>query len=490
MAVLRAQAPPAVLDAQHQPATGGGLATPRRSSPRGNMLYAQRSVAHATGEDGSLTGHARRTREVVVIGMVIDDATYTTACDRLKAGLQDISKLVDSDMPGWSRPVFSDPYSASRSWIARRMSEAGLHVDVDAAGNIIGTRRGTSGGSPIMTGSHTDTVRGGGRFDGIVGVLAAIEVARILREKGELLKHNLVIVDFLGEEANDYGVSCLGSRALAGKLSADHMNFTNGHDMTLGRQFERCGLNPSAALKSRWAGNVHAFLELHVEQGPILESRGLVIGVVTAIAGIERLTARFAGRADHAGTMPMRERCDALAAAAEAVLTIEREGCSASGHGVTTTGRLESSPGSFNVIPDRAQLWAEMRSVDRGWLQGARARLINDIVRDAERRGVGVDLEWLNDQDPVPTPESMQDLISRTVDEQGFEWAAVPSGAGHDSAHMPALGPVGMIFIPSRGGRSHCPEEWTDMEDIGVGMRILCHAIINADRQPTLTSNP
>ncbi|PSK99406.1 N-carbamoyl-L-amino-acid hydrolase [Murinocardiopsis flavida] len=402
--------------------------------------------------------------------------------DRLWADLTALAAYADPDLAGWSREVFTDPYRAARAWVRALMADAGLATSVDAVGNITGRLPGTHGGGPpIVTGSHTDTVRGGGRFDGIVGVLGGIEVARRLRETGTRLRRDLVVVDFLGEEANGYGISCMGSRALAGTLTAAHLDRRDAAGDRLGDAMARFGADPAASLGIAWRGGVHAFVELHVEQGPLLEREGAEVGVVTAIAGIERLLATFAGRSDHAGTTPMGERADALTAAAEAVLTVEREGCGAPVHGVATTGRIEGATGAFNIVPDRARIWAELRSVDPGWLGGVRRRVAERIAADAARRGVETGIEWLNDQPPVPADRAVQDVIGGAADGLGASWAPVPSGAGHDAAHLARLGPMGMVFIPSRGGRSHCPEEWTDPAQIATGVHVLGDTIVRLD---------
>lgn len=402
--------------------------------------------------------------------------------DRLERDLTELAVYVDPDSPGWTREVFSDPYRASRDWVRRRMVDAGLETTIDAAGNVVGRLAGSGAGPPLVTGSHTDTVHGGGRFDGIVGVLGAIELVRRLRETGTELVHELVVVDFLGEEANEFGLSCMGSRAMAGVLDAEHLDRRDAGGRRLGDALNQFGTDPEGALRLAWApGSMHAYVELHVEQGPTLEQQGVAIGTVTAIAGIERLLASFSGRADHAGTMPMGERRDALAAAAQAVLSVEREGCGAPVHGVATTGRIESGPGAFNIVPDHARVWAEMRSIDPGWLSGAKGRIATQIASDAAERGVEVVLEWLNDQEPVPTDPSVQDVIGAAAEELGLAWTAVPSGAGHDAAHMAHLGPMGMIFIPSRDGRSHCPQEWTDLGDVAAGVHALGATLLRLD---------
>lgn len=418
-----------------------------------------------------------------------DTAVEQLAADpgRIAADLAALSGFTESAEPGWTRRVFSDAYRASREWIAALMSRAGLEVHVDAAGNVVGVLPGRDRSLPaLMTGSHTDTVLGGGRFDGIVGVLGAVETARRLRETGSPLERDLVVVDFLGEEANPFGISCMGSRAIAGLLEPEHLDRVDDSGTRLGEVMRRFGLDPDGALEQAWApGSVHAYVELHVEQGPLLERRGTAIGVVTAIAGIERLMARFSGRADHAGTTPMSERHDALLAAAGAVLAIEREACGAPVHGVSTTGRIEAQPGAFNIVPDRATIWAEMRSIDAGWLRGARRRVAEEIALQASARGVHTAIEWLNDQDPVEASPLVQDQIAAAAGDIGLGWEAVPSGAGHDAAHLARLAPMGMIFVPSAGGRSHVPEEHTEIDHIAQGAHVLAATLLRLDRTGT-----
>lgn len=403
---------------------------------------------------------------------------------RLASDLAELSGYAEGAEPGWTRRVFSDAYRASREWVASRMRDAGLETHVDAAGNVVGRLPGRDRSKPVlMTGSHTDTVHGGGRFDGIVGVLSAIELVRRLRESGTQLERDLVVVDFLGEEANGFGLSCVGSRAFAGAMTPAHLDRVDEHGQRLGDALAGFGLDPQGALTGAWApGSVHAYVELHVEQGPLLELSGTPVGVVTGIAGIERLLVDFAGRGDHAGTMPMAERHDALLAAAEAVLSVEREGCGAPVHGVSTTGRIESSPGALNVVPNQARIWAEMRSVDGEWLSGAKRRVVERIAADAEKRGVTTMAEWLTDSVPVDCDKSLQDRIGQAAGELGHAWEAVPSGAGHDAAHLAGLGPMGMIFIPSVGGRSHVPEEFSNIEDITTGAHVLAHTLTSLDR--------
>ena len=418
-------------------------------------------------------------------------STITIEPDAIDSSIERLAAIVDDSQDGWTRQVFSDPYRASRDVVAERMREVGLDVHVDGGGNIIGHLPGASAQratlKPLMTGSHTDTVRGGGRFDGIVGVLGALEAVAAMRRAGVQLQRDLYVVDFLGEEPNEFGVSCVGSRSIAGLLQREHLDLPGTSGASLGSTMQAFGLDIEAALANAWQPNsVHAYIELHIEQGPLLERSGDQIGIVTAIAGIDRLMASFTGRQDHAGATPMDARMDALTAAASAILTIEREGCGAPVHGVATTGRIESYPGSFNVVPSEARLWAELRSTDSQWLSGVKGRLATEIGLEAERRGVGLMIEWLTDQDAVPTSPAIRDLIGRSADRLGYSWKPVPSGAGHDAAHLAHLGPMGMIFIPSVGGRSHAPEEFTPTADIVRGVDVLVDVLTELDRAETL----
>jgi N-carbamoyl-L-amino-acid hydrolase len=403
--------------------------------------------------------------------------------ERFWADLHELAEITEPGAPGWTRQVFSEPYRASRHWIRRRMTDAGLEAHVDPAGNLVGRLPGHSGAAPLVTGSHTDTVHGAGRFDGMVGVLGAIEAARRLRETGQRLDRDLLVVDFLGEETNPFGYGCLGSRAAAGELSPADLDRTDSAGNRLGQALSEFGVDPNAAMTPAWCARpLHAYLELHIEQGPMLERQGVPLGVVTAIAGIERVLATFTGRADHAGTTPMDVRQDALVAAAKAVLTVEREGCGAPVHGVSTSGRLETCPGSPNVVPEQVRLWSEFRSIDEEWLAGVRGRVTGEIARQAAENGVQAMLDWVTDNPVVSTHQRLQDVTAQTAEELGHPWAPVPSGASHDAVHLSRLCPTGMIFVPSTNGRSHCPEEWTDLDQISVGVHLLTATLLRLGR--------
>jgi beta-ureidopropionase / N-carbamoyl-L-amino-acid hydrolase len=404
--------------------------------------------------------------------------------ERLGRDLEILAGFRDPSALGWTRRVFSAVDNDARDFVAEQMRLAGLDVSVDAGANLVGTLRGTGGETAaVVTGSHTDTVQGGGRFDGIAGVLGAIEAVRCLTEGGVRLGRDLVVVDFLGEEPNDFGLSCVGSRVIAGHLGEDHLRLTDPTGSTLAAALAQAGGDPEALTGARWApGRVHCFLELHIEQGPVLEQTGVPIGVVTGIAGIHRVRATLEGQPDHAGTTPMDLRRDALCGGAEVILALERLAVNG---GVATTGRIHVDPGALNVVPGSVQLWAEARSSDEAWLAGIAKLFETELAAIAARRRLEPSVQWVSREAPVPVTDWVADTIVQASSSLGLDTLALPSGAGHDASLMANLGPMGMLFVPSRDGRSHCPEEWTDLEQIGAGVAVLTEAIALADaRRP------
>lgn len=406
---------------------------------------------------------------------------------RLWQQLMALAEMREVDQPGYTRRLFSDPYQASRGWVAARMEEVGLSVQTDPVGNLIGTLPGSEPDLPaIVVGSHTDTVAGGGRFDGMVGVVGSIEVARLLVQGGDSLRHSLWVVDFLGEEPNRFGLSCVGSRAASGELTQAHLDLSDGEGDTLGRALERTGARVSDLSRASWNPlRLHCFLELHIEQGVRLEAAHLQLGVVTAIAGIHRGVITWTGRPDHAGTTEMSQRRDALAAAAEGILLVESL-ARQSGLGVGTVGRLEVTPGAGNVIPGGAAAWFEFRSADTEWLADRHRALELGLKTLASKRGIQVAVEWVSAEPPTVCHPGMRRLLGEVHEELGHSRFELPSGASHDAAHVGHICPMGMIFVPSQGGRSHCPEEWSQPEDVAVGASALLAAVRRIDMRDSI----
>lgn len=401
--------------------------------------------------------------------------------ERIHSGLQDLAHLVEDGLPGWTRTALGPVDREGRELVRRWMTDAGLHTHVDGAGNVIGRLPGTGSGRSLMLGSHTDTVVGGGRFDGIVGVVGALEVVRALRDAGIRLEHDLVVVDFFNEEPNAFGLSCVGSRAMVGELDRHHLGLRDETGRTLAEALPAVGVDPEGLLTSTYDfTGVDAFLELHIEQGPHLEAQGAQIGLVESITGISRFRALFSGRADHAGTTPMDVRRDAGCAAAGTVLAVER--IAAGGEQTKgTSGQITFTPTATNVVTERADFRGEFRGPEAEWLRHAQSALLEAAGEEGRRRGVGVDVEWLPLQEPAPMSSTVTSALAGVVDGLGLASSRLFSGAEHDAAVIARRVPTGMLFIPSHDGRSHCPQEWTDDADVLAGVRALAGAVAALD---------
>lgn len=412
------------------------------------------------------------------------DPKVVAAPERVMTDLTTLSGMVDPEAPGWSRTALTDFDNAGREWIRRQMVELGLETRIDGAGNVIGRLPGTRPGlGAIMTGSHTDTVEGGGRYDGIVGVTAALECVRSLRDSGTRLNHDLLVVNFFSEEPNRFGISCIGSRALTGHIDASDMDRLDAEGHSFGTALHEAGIDPAALLSARMdMSKVRAFVELHIEQGPHLEEQGSQIGIVSSITGIKRFQVAFRGRPDHAGTTPMDRRQDAGCAAAGTVLAIEQI-ASTNADGRGTTGLVTFSPEAVNVVTEVANLWGEFRSPDLNWLDDAAHRFEAATHREGRTRSVSVELDWLPSESPAVMDDSLGVLVAQQADRLGLTQSRLYSGAEHDAAILAKMIPTAMIFVPSHDGRSHCPEEFTDERDVVAGTNVLLNTILQIDSQ-------
>lgn len=407
--------------------------------------------------------------------------------EELLDDLSGLSQMVDSSLPGWSRIALTERDVQGRQWVLSRMRAAGLDAHIDSAGNVIGILPGTSPrAGAIMTGSHTDTVPGGGRFDGNVGVAAALEVVRSLQARDIRLAHDLIVVDFFSEEPNRFGLSCIGSRAMTGQLSSAHLRATDSAGQSFAEALPNAGIDAAKILDARMdLSNVAAFFELHIEQGPHLEDQNSPIGLVTSITGINRFRALFSGRRDHAGTMPMDRRQDAGCAAAGTVLAVESIASDyPSSRG--TSGKITFTPDAVNVVSDTAEVFGEFRSPDPEWLTYAREQLMTAAHAQGDQRGVSVDIEWLSGEDPVALSEPIAQIAAGAISDLGLSYTRMYSGAEHDAAMIARHVPTVMIFVPSKDGRSHCPEEYTDSADILTGAEVLLNAVLRTSTSAKL----
>ena len=398
----------------------------------------------------------------------------------IETDLDALAQITDPERP-WTRRAFSPRFDEGRDYLRRRFLGEGLNVWTDAGGNLIGRREGIEPQvGTIMLGSHSDTVPDGGRFDGVAGVVVALEVARILSRRGVALRHNLAVVDFLAEEVSIFGVSCIGSRAMAGVLPQDWLRrISDGRD--LATAIRDVGGKPES-LGAPLADDLKAFLELHIEQGPVLEQQKIALGVVTAIVGINRVEIEVTGRPDHAGTTPMGLRADALVAAARIVREIERyatELSGGSGHFTATVGEFEISPNAANVVPGRVRMLVDIRA-ERAEDKEAFVSWLTGLDADGENT---IEARLISGNPGVQMDDGLQEMLAKAADGLDTPYRKMVSGAGHDAAFMTRLCPSAMLFIPCRDGRSHCPEEWADAADLALAAEVLANTIMELDRK-------
>jgi allantoate deiminase len=384
----------------------------------------------------------------------------------------DALALVSEQPDGLTRVYLSPQHAEANQLVGGWMREAGLAIQVDAAGNLVGRREGDRPGLPcLMLGSHLDSVRNAGRYDGMLGVLTAIECIEALGDRP--LPFAIEVVGFGDEEGVRFQATMLGSRALAGTFDPALLDLRDADGVTMREAMAGFGLDPAAlATAARRREDVLAYVEYHIEQGPVLEAEGLAVGVVTAINGQQRFRIQVDGMAGHSGTVPMRLRRDALAAAAECVLAAERIAAGVA-DAVATVGQLTPSPGATNVIPGRAVFSLDVRSpsdADRVRVAGA---ILDECRAIAARRGVAIDIAQTHELDSCACAPWLQAQFSAAIATCGHRVLSLPSGAGHDAMAMVALTDVAMLFLRCREGISHHPAESITAADTEAGARVL-----------------
>jgi N-carbamoyl-L-amino-acid hydrolase len=399
--------------------------------------------------------------------------------DRLNARLKELAAFGVNPQGGVSRVAYSDADRAGRGFAMQAMRAAGLEVRIDAAGNIFGRRGGSlAGAKPIVFGSHIDSVPDGGNYDGTVGSLGAIEIAQTLREQNHRTRHPLEVVIWANEEGGLYG-----SRAVSGQLPVTEMANRAWSGKTIAEGVAFHGGDPGRIAEARrQRGDIAAYFELHIEQGGTLERDAIQIGVVEGIVGIRRWEVTVSGEQNHAGTTPMDQRHDALVAAARFVDMVERVVRATPGRQVGTVGRIQAFPGAPNVVPGQVVLSLELRDLDAAKIERVFHAIATEAIPLGQRNATTFAFRPALENVPAPSDPALRDMIGRAATELGYSSRVMPSGAGHDAQSMAQLGPMGMIFIPSIGGISHSPKEFSTAEDIARGARVLMGAVLQADR--------
>jgi N-carbamoyl-L-amino-acid hydrolase len=400
---------------------------------------------------------------------------------RLERRIVDLARFGLQDNGETERVAYSEADLESRDWLIRTMNALGLTVLVDAAGNIIGKRKGSDATKkPIAFGSHTDRVPNGGNYDGCVGTMAALEVIEVLNEAQITTSHPLEVIIFADEEG-----AIMGSRAMVGKLGQKALMVTNSTGYTVAEGIMRLGGDTTKIAEvARKKGDVAAFLELHIEQGGILEKEDLDIGIVEGIVGLKWWDVVFTGFANHAGTTPMNARQDALLAAAKFIVAVNEITNSFEGRQVGTVGRIKAEPGAPNVIPGKVTTSLEIRDLSSDVIEKVFQAISAKSQEIAAASKVDIKLLSLDTTaDPALMDGGIQAEIKRSAAQLGLSSKAMPSGAGHDAQDMALIAPTGMIFVPSKGGISHSPKEYTSASDMANGANVLLATVLNLDKK-------
>jgi N-carbamoyl-L-amino-acid hydrolase len=399
---------------------------------------------------------------------------------RLLEHLQKLSEFGRNPQGGVTRLAYTEADRLGRDYALGLMRAAKLDTSIDAAGNLVGRRAGRERDlPPLVIGSHIDSVPEGGNYDGDVGSFGAIEVAQTLAERSLTTRHPIEVLIFQNEEGG-----LIGSRAITGELTAREQDLTSRSGKTIREGIRFIGGDPEQLeTVRRKRGEIAAYLELHIEQGGILDREKIDIGVVTGIVGIKWWDVTIEGFANHAGTTPMDQRRDALLAAARFIELVNRAVTSIPGRQVGTVGRIQALPGAPNVIPGRVVLSLELRDLDAAKIEMLYQKIRAESEEIGRASGTQFGYKEINVNVPAPTSERIRELISQSASELGLTSKLMPSGAGHDAQDMARLGPVGMIFVPSIGGISHSPQEFSRPADLVNGANVLLHTLLKLDRE-------
>lgn len=419
---------------------------------------------------------------ILVFNSLAQDLPKASA-KRMESRILALSQFGKNADGGVDRVAYSDADIAGREYVMAEMRNQGLiDLRIDVGGNIIARRQGTNNAlKPILIGSHTDSVPGGGNYDGDVGVISNLEVIDLMNTGNIKTKHPVDVIVFSNEEGG-----LVGSLAYTGKIRPATLDVMSQADMTIGEGIKRIGGDPDNILKDAIKpGELKAFIELHIEQGAFLDEEGINIGVVEGIVGINWWDVTIQGVANHGGTTPMNRRQDAMLAAAKLTIGINEIATKIEGRQVATVGRIEAFPGAPNVIPGKVIMSLEIRDLEQTKMDKV-FELVKARARKVEKEtDTTISFEFIDvASHPAPTDEAMREIITEAAKDAGYSYKLMPSGAGHDAQDMVSVAPTGMIFVPSKGGISHSPKEYTSPEDMARGADVLLRTILKIDALP------
>ena len=399
--------------------------------------------------------------------------------ERLMSRIDELASIGAIDGGGSCRLALTEEDKAGRDLVVTWMRDLGLQISIDAIGNVVAVRPGKSDGPPTMTGSHIDTVRTGGRYDGNLGVLAGLEVIEALSENGIETEHPVAVAFFTDEEGSRFAPDMLGSLVYVGGMSLEAGLDIEGVDGAIvGNELEKIGYSGVAPCPGQ---SPRAFIELHIEQGPVLEVAEVTIGAVTGVQGISWTEFTISGQSNHAGTTPMELRHDSGFAAASIATYVRELAEEMGGRQVATVGRLDLHPDLVNVVAGSAVLTVDLRNTEESLLVEAEQKLMSFVSEIAIKEGVQIESRQLARFEPVEFNQQIINVVDKVASRLGHSVMELPSGAGHDAQMLARVCPTGMIFVPSHKGISHNPEEHTEMEDLFAGCDVLLHMILDLD---------
>ena len=385
--------------------------------------------------------------------------------------------LFSEDSPRITRTYLSEQHKQAGEYLIGLMRRAGMEAGFDALGNIVGRYAAADPHAPVvMTGSHQDSVRNAGKYDGLFGIITSIACVRDLHDRGKRLPYTLEVVGFCDEEGVRFGATLIGSKAMAGSFEPSWLDQADDNGVTMRQALIDFGGDPDGWREiDRRGKNVVAYIESHIEQGPVLLNEGLPVGIVTAIAGASRLRVNVCGLAGHAGTVPMGSRQDALTAASEMVLFVERH-CQSRAGLVGTVGKMSVLPGAINVIPQDVEFTIDVRSGDDSLRRNAVATFESAFAEIAHRRNVTVNAAPFYAANATPCDSTLQAALAAAIEAHGVALRYLPSGAGHDAMVFPAVAPTAMLFVRcGNNGISHHPDETMTAEDAEIATSVLLH---------------
>ena len=450
---------------------GDGISLRHRFSGGGRDGGADRAAGRALGPGGTrrLASPAMSQATEAGPGLAING-------ERLLQRLWDLAEIGPIGGGGVNRLALTDADRAGRDLVLTWMRDLGLQVSIDTVGNVVAVQSDAGEGPPVMMGSHIDTVATGGKYDGNLGVLAALEVIETVIERSVALDRPLAAAFFTNEEGSRFPPDMMGSLCYTGGLTVEEaMSATDADGVSVGDELDRIGYRGPTPCP----GPVpHAFVEIHIEQGPVLERNGIRIGSVTGVQGISWTEVTITGQSNHAGTTPMNLRRDAGLAAAEVAVAVRRIATEMGGTQVGTVGALRLHPDLVNVVAARATVLVDLRNTDDELLQAAERRLLAEVHRIAQDEGVTIDTRWIARFEPVTFDPRVVGLVESTAEALGLSVQRMPSGAGHDAQVLAQVCPAGMVFVPSVNGISHNPAEHTEPDDLTAGANVLLHTVL------------